>query len=61
MDENEKFECPHCLQYISIGYGFDDKVVFDRMGRNWHKKCWEEFEKEYNDVLDSTDLNRKED
>jgi len=32
-------------------------ITLDKMGHNWHTKCWEAFQKEYNDHLDSTDLN----
>lgn len=47
--------CPHCDKIL----GKNTEVVFNQMGHTWHIKCWEAFKAEYNDVLDSQDLNPK--
>lgn len=57
----EKIFCPHCeKQVFPTKSPFASDFVLDKMGHDWHRKCWEEFVKEYNDYLDSTDLNGKE-
>lgn len=55
----EKNVCPQCEKQL-YPRKMGEVIIFDKMGHDWHTQCWEEFVKEYNDYLDSTDLNGKE-
>lgn len=68
-----KWTCPQCNKQLDDGYEDNIKgfftleeieatgtIVLDKMTRNWHWQCWEEFKAEYNDHLDSQDINGKE-
>lgn len=45
-------KCPQCDVDVDLQ---DPSVLLDQMGRDWHTECWEAFQMEYNDVLDTTD------